>query len=921
MHPLFVGLTALLFVSGGEAAIHADAKAKFSFEGPIGARIIANREQWLLTAPKANPGMLEMFLVRDRAPEPKIVPWAGEFVGKYLISAIQALRMTEDPLLDAAVREVLDRLYEGQAEDGYLGPFPKRQRLLAHWDLWGHYHVMLALLLWHERTGDEKALAAARRMADLVCDTFLAGKRRAIDAGSTEMNLAIAHGLARLYRVAPEERHLKMIREIEKDWEKAGDYYRTGVAGVDFFKTPKPRWESLHDLQALVELHRITGNDDYRRAFLNHWESIRRCDRRNSGAFSAGEQANGNPFDPAAIETCCTIAWMAITVDALSLTGEPAAADELERSTYNGMLGAQHPSGRWWTYSTPMDGAREASAHSIVFQARAGTPELNCCSVNGPRGLGMLSEWAVARKADGLAIHYFGPMTCRTSTAEGTPATVRVESDYPRESKVVLRVDAGGREIPIFVRVPEWSTATRAEMDGREWKEVRPGEYLAVRRAWTGAERLEIEFDFRLRAEVGDRQSAGKVSVYRGPILLAYDQKDNPFDAEAIPALAPSSLEKPELLAADSSSRDWFAPIVRVRVKGEGGRELVLRDYATAGAWGTQYRSWLPASGFPPPAPLPLEPLVDQAVPSGRILFTWRPSPRALSHQRAYEVRIADDPEMKNVVASSKRIGGSRLVLPPDEAGRLAPGKTYYWKLIASDPHGRTESVGPPRRLRVDLSLPPRPREYFDGPIRRPDGLVASDPLKGKPAPEVGGLLLAKGTIAAPGPGGASHGAVETDGKGGMVLYAVGEFPETDYSAMLWVNVLESPRQMGQIVSAWCGGLDDPLRIVVEGDKVFARIEAGESRGTPGVDLGLNRWRHVAAVKEGGRLRLYVDGMEASSVEVKETVLTEARDLALGGNPHYTAESEHLRARFRDFKFFARALGPSEIAAAARKRE
>ena len=41
-----------------------------------------------------------------------------------------------------------------------------------------------------------------------------------------------------------------------------------------------------------------------------------------------------------------------------------------------------------------MDGVREASAHTIVFQARAGTPELNCCSVNGPRVLGMLGEWA-----------------------------------------------------------------------------------------------------------------------------------------------------------------------------------------------------------------------------------------------------------------------------------------------------------------------------------------------------------------------------------------------------------------------------------------------------------------------------------------------------------------------------------------------
>jgi DUF1680 family protein len=76
---------------------------------------------------------------------------------------------------------------------------------------------------------------------------------------------------------------------------------------------------------------------------------------------------------------------MAITIDYLQLTGDSRAADDLELTTLNGGLGAQHPSGRWFTYNTPMDGVREASAHTIVFQSRAGTPELNCCSVNGPR--------------------------------------------------------------------------------------------------------------------------------------------------------------------------------------------------------------------------------------------------------------------------------------------------------------------------------------------------------------------------------------------------------------------------------------------------------------------------------------------------------------------------------------------------------
>src|SRR5438309_29116 len=151
--------------------------AQFHFSGPVGERVEANVENWLLCAPQANPGMLEMFRLRDRQPAPQLVPWAGEFVGKYLISAVQALRMTDDPRLFLQVSNVAAAFIATQAEDGYLGPFPKDIRLLKNWDLWGHYHAIYALILWHQDTGDSSALEAARKAADLVCRIYLGGNR------------------------------------------------------------------------------------------------------------------------------------------------------------------------------------------------------------------------------------------------------------------------------------------------------------------------------------------------------------------------------------------------------------------------------------------------------------------------------------------------------------------------------------------------------------------------------------------------------------------------------------------------------------------------------------------------------------------------------------------------------------------------
>ncbi len=286
----------------GPLVFHSLPDGHFSFGGVIQQRVQANVNHWLLCAPTANPGMLEMFRVRDRQPAPKLVPWAGEFAGKYLISAVQSLRLTARPELSSYVSNIVAQLIATQADDGYLGPFPRNQQLLGNWDLWGHYHVLQGLLLWYEHAGDAAALQACRRAADLVCRTYLDTPRRVFDAGSPEMNMAIIHGLGALYRFTGEPRYLKMMREIEADWKRAGDYLRTGLNGTEFFATPRPRWESLHDLQGLVELWRITGEPKYREAFMHHWRSIARWDRHNTGGFSSGEQATGNAYSPAAIE-------------------------------------------------------------------------------------------------------------------------------------------------------------------------------------------------------------------------------------------------------------------------------------------------------------------------------------------------------------------------------------------------------------------------------------------------------------------------------------------------------------------------------------------------------------------------------------------------------------------------------------------
>ena len=68
--------------------------------------------------------MLEMFKDRNRMPYQPLLPWSGEFVGKYLTHCVQLYRLTGNTALSVQIDSVLTTLRAYQAENGYMGPFP-----------------------------------------------------------------------------------------------------------------------------------------------------------------------------------------------------------------------------------------------------------------------------------------------------------------------------------------------------------------------------------------------------------------------------------------------------------------------------------------------------------------------------------------------------------------------------------------------------------------------------------------------------------------------------------------------------------------------------------------------------------------------------------------------------------------------------
>ncbi|NUQ64994.1 MAG: glycoside hydrolase family 127 protein [Pirellulales bacterium] len=876
-------------------------RIQMTLEGPMAARVDGIIRNWLIPAPDANPGMLEMMRLRDRQPPyENPVPWAGEFAGKYLTSCALICRLSDDPTLREVTARVMRELIRTQAGDGYLGPFPDNH-LLGRWDLWGHYHCMLAMILWHQDTGDTEALQAACRAADLMCATFLDTGKRVHDAGSHEMNMAVIHALGLLYRQTKKDAYLRLMREIEQDWQKppAGDYHRMALRSVEFYQTPKPRWESLHPMIGLAELFRITGDDSYRQSLVHWWRSIYRTDVHNSGSFSTSEQAVGNPFQPGAIETCCTVAWMELSVEALRLTGDSRIADALEHATWNAALGHQHPSGRWCTYDTPMNGKRLASAHSIVFQARPGTPELNCCSVNGANGLGLIGQWAMLGGKDGLYLNYYGPGKTEVKLADGSTWSFIQTTDYPSLGTVQVEVrPPQATALPLLVRIPEWARKTEVAVNGAPVEQVTAGSYLKLDRTWNPGDKIVLQFDLGLRALRGDHHVQFNTSLMRGPILLAFDQKHNTMEPSDMPELDLDSLRLTLLAADDPLLKDLrFGPIVAVSTPVAEGQRVVLCDFGSAGAYGTLYRSWVPVTNAPL-APFHLKhPEANAVLPVEEVFLAWnRAEPGSV-----YDLRIAAEAEFKKVLLHKTDLERPefRWAVPADS------GVKYYWQVESRHGDRRAGAVNGPLSFTLDSSVPTSLQ-----------GVVIRAALAGMPEPQEGRLLVATDLAPAAGRDGAAAGALAFNGKSTKLVYDAPQFPLRTYTFAAWLcpqGLAVDGRRWHQIVSAWCAPVNDPLRVSIQDMELVVAIEQpGGGCRLSGGRVENGKWYHVAVVKKFTELTLYVNGKPVGRATVPTSYQPGPKNVGIGCNPNYTGP-EVFQGALAEFLLVREALPEETI--------
>jgi uncharacterized protein len=486
-------------------------------------------------------------------------------IAKWIEAASYSLASRPDPELERHVDEAIELIGSAQESDGYIQSYYSITSPGKRWtDLeWGHElysggHLIEAAVAHYSATGSRKLLDIMLRYVDCVDRSFgrEEGKRRGYD-GHPEIELA----LFRLYGVTGDEKQLRLARYFVDERGQKPCYFDAERAAngsgkrerdfeLDYFQAQAPVREQrsaeghavrgVYLYSAMAEYAAITGDLGLRASLSAIWESA--TGRRMYVTGALGSQHRGErhtidydlPSDTAYAETCASIGLVFWAWRMLLLDPDSRYADVLERALYNGVLSGMSADGTRFFYVNPL-AAIPAVARVRFDQEATKTRRVqwfgcSCCPPNIARLVGSIGAYAYTYDGASVWVHNYISGEA-TFPAEAGGLRLSVDTEYPWEGRVALRIESGGGQRALRLRVPSWSASFVASLNGQPLRtpKIEKG-YLVVDREWTAGDRLELELDMAVRflysrPEVAE--TAGMACAYRGPLVLCAEEADD----------------------------------------------------------------------------------------------------------------------------------------------------------------------------------------------------------------------------------------------------------------------------------------------------------------------------------------------------------------------------------------------------------
>ena len=506
------------------------------------------------------------------------LPFLDSDVYKWLEAVAWALA---DPLLDSSLADRLRQqlaeterlLRDAQQSDGYLDShfqvrFPGERFVQLPWghELYCAGHLIQAAVALHRTSGDPGLLEVARRVADLVVDTFgtEAGKVDGV-CGHPEIETA----LVELYRETGAEPYLERARYFvdRRGHGLLGDgrfgrhYWQDQVPVRDAASVEGHAVRQLYLLSGVADVYLETGDATLLRALVRLWAEMVATKTYLTGGIGAhhSDEAFGDPYElpneRSYGETCAAIASIMFCWRMLMITGEAKYADLMERTLYNGFLAGLSLDGQRYIYANPLQ-VREghmARGDDHDYQ-RVEWFYCACCPPNVMRILASLQHYVLLGGEARAVLHQY--MTGRYAAAvAGGEVWLEVTTDYPWEGTVTIRVsEAPVGRWELALRVPHWAEQPALTVNGTAVDTAPADGWWVVSRQWNEGDEMVLVLPLEPRFTVADPRldaARGAVAVEYGPLVYCLEAVDNP--GHRLDDLCVDTAVAPEVLAVEGA--------------------------------------------------------------------------------------------------------------------------------------------------------------------------------------------------------------------------------------------------------------------------------------------------------------------------------------------------------------------------------
>jgi len=445
--------------------------------------------------------------------------------GPYYVDGLVPLaHLLEDDDLLAKAETWVEGFRSYQDEDGWIGPDESARDQGYERDPWPCFVVLKALRQHAEATGDEDAvetmLAFCRYLESALEEQPLEswGMYRWADLVTT---------LHWLYERTDEQWLLDVAETAADqgfDWEAHFEEFpHTTAQPLDERRMDTHVVNIAMGVKSPAVRARQRGSDDGADAIHDALGNLDRYHGQASGLYT-GDEHLGGKHPGRGTELCAVVELMYSLERAVSLTGDPAFGDRLERVTYNGLPATFSPDMRVHQYDQQANQvlcsvAEREWTNGPDANVFGMAPNFGCCAANLHQGWPKFaaSLW-MGTPDGGLATVAYAP--CEVTTdVDGTAVTVTEETTYPFEETVTIAVDPDEPvAFPLSLRIPGWTDDATLTLPDGETTSVESGTYRVVEREWTAGAEVTLELTSSLEAE---QRHHGAVSLRRGPLTFA----------------------------------------------------------------------------------------------------------------------------------------------------------------------------------------------------------------------------------------------------------------------------------------------------------------------------------------------------------------------------------------------------------------